>query len=62
MARKRVIIAAAVAIIMLTPFIFAPLQRLVEQHVKPDGTPSEHVDPLIPDFHGTPLYWSTTYI
>jgi hypothetical protein len=49
-ARKRVIMATALTMSMFTPFIFAPLQRLVEQHECPLGTPVEHVTPVAPDF------------
>jgi hypothetical protein len=49
-ARKRAIMAAALAMRMLTPFIFAPLQRLVEQHEYPLTAADEHVTPAIPYF------------
>jgi hypothetical protein len=35
MARKRAIMAAAIAMTILIPFIFAPLQRSVAQHEYP---------------------------
>ncbi len=53
--RMRANMTAILANNMLTPFILAPLQRFVEQHEQPDGTPDEQVtvpepDPP-PDFH-----------
>ncbi len=48
-------ITAMLAIRMLTPFIFAPLQRLVEQHDKPEMDADEHVTPLRPALNVTPL-------
>jgi hypothetical protein len=47
--------AATLAIRMLTPFIFAPLQRLLEQHEYPLGTAYEHEAPDKADLYETPF-------